>query len=875
MNSFTRLGRFLLVALALSGGAWRLQAADSRVVALSSRGVVRPGMDTLIAGFVIDGSAPKDVLIRGVGPTLAQAGIREALQQVRLQVFDRTGKVIATNEKWDGSLTDAFKMVGASALTPGSNDAALRLTLSPGVYTAHVSTVNSPRGVALAEVYEMDSASRLMALSTRARVESGEGVLISGLVVTGGNRRVLVRAVGPGLIAQGVEGVLADPMVSVIDRHGATIASNEDWEDNNNGGVVSALGTSVGAFPLQAGSKDAAMAIELPQGVYTIHVKGTGGGTGVALLEVYDLTGKVEEQNAPSGYSGYTASALSWSREAVDARLGPTFEQLNPGAPDDRPTLFTRESRMPPAKYYVRIKPYELGGEAESDGDYWSETGQVGYVPDDPVNDPGLDRVQLYAYYNKVFAISPRFDWPSGKPHPDPQTREPHYVQLNGGTIPMQPVAMVRGYGMQQNEQVMVYRDGLFAVAGMQTSRSGKERPYPGFKFPAHKVPRAITVTTSNEFALVVVWDTQRNIGQLAVVAMEGKYLPFHTWPYMGLPNQGSFSDFKLLGYIDLPMKSPNAISAASNGLWQGPSSTNGKVLSQIDLGLDSARKNIYSGAWKSVVATAGYALVSSTEDNKAVIVDLTALFSYMRESYLSSAESYQATLAARGAAPEQFPQTFDVRPATKPTVIWQGTFNQPTTVLAGFEVDRWSKDRYKGYVATRDGTIHILDTSPIMARNSWEVRGKLEQIGTVKVGRNPVSMVFARRKESGLPLLPNADNGEQRAPDPYNNLFYVACRGERSVDTVVTWHGQGAMYRRIKDSRMGDPVAVSTAVRGNILTVADFRGKKILSFRIGTLKDLRNNVSYPPGDPNYGYEFAGELPLEGSPFLITSANLN
>ena len=65
----------------------------------------------------------------------------------------------------------------------------------------------------------------------------------------------------------------------------------------------------------------------------------------------------------------------------------------------------------------------------------------------------------------------------------------------------MQPVAMVRGYGMQQNEQVMVYRDGLFAVAGMQTSRAGSERPYPGFKFPKHKVPRAIAVTTSNEFA--------------------------------------------------------------------------------------------------------------------------------------------------------------------------------------------------------------------------------------------------------------------------------------------------------------------------------------------------------------------------------------
>jgi hypothetical protein len=495
-------------------------------------------------------------------------------------------------------------------------------------------------------------------------------------------------------------------------------------------------------------------------------------------------------------------------------------------------------------------------------------------VPDDPVNDPGLDRVQTYAYYNKVFSIGPRFDYASGKPHPDPQTREPNYIEINGGP-PMQPVAMVRGQGMQQNEQVMVYRDGLFAVAGMQTSRSGAERPYPGFKFPKHKVPRAIAITTSCEFALVTIWDTNRHQGQLAVVALEAKFLPFHTLPYMGFPNQGSFSDFKLLGYIDLPMASPNAVAAASNGLWTGPSSTGNLVLSQIDLSKASVRKLLWDGDWQQVVAKSGYAIVTSTEENKAVIVDLTPLFAYMRESYLGSATSFAQTIASRGSAAHEFPQTFDVNPAIVPKVIWQATVPQPTAVLAGNKVGRWSKDRFKGYIATRDGTIRILDTSSLMARYEWEVRGELKEIGTVKVGRNPVSMALARHGEGRLPLLPVDKEGKQPSRDSFNNLFYVACRGDRSVEAVVTWHGKGEVYRQIKDTRMDDPVAVSVSIRGNIVTVADFAGKKLLNFRIGTLTDTLNDKVYPPGDPAYSFEFGGELPLLGSPFLINTANVN
>jgi hypothetical protein len=569
----------------------------------------------------------------------------------------------------------------------------------------------------------------------------------------------------------------------------------------------------------------------------------------------------------------YGTMALSYDKATMEKRLGPSYLDLNPTAVDTRPTLY-RPPSIARTWGYIRTNPYEIGGPPVADTDYWSDSGQLGYVPD-VATDPGLDRIQTYAYYDSVYAISPRLDWTSKTPHPDLQTQESYYATLFG-QLPKYPIAMVRNYGMQQNEQLTLYRDGYLAVNGTQTSRSGSERPYPGFVFPANKVPTSIAVTTANEFALVTIWDINTHQGQLAVFALEGKYLPFHTWPYMGLPNQGSWSAFKLLGYIDLPMATPTAVAAASNGWWSGPSQTGGLVLSQIDLANDVLRTNVYSGGWAGVVAKNGYAVVSSLYDSKVAIVDLTPLFTYMRESYLSSAASYQATIAARGPAPENFPQAFAVNPAITPKVVWQAPVSEPTCVLAGHRLDRWSPDRFKAYVAARDGTVQIIETSSIMQRNTWERRGPLAVIGSFNVGRNPTSMCFARRCDSNLPLLPLASTGKQYGPDPLNNLFYIAVRGERKVVAAVTYNGAGAVYRTIQDTRMGDPVAVSTAVRGPVVSVADFRGRKMLSYRVGPIVDLRHNKTYGAGaDGTAPFECGGELPFAGYPFLLNSTNVN
>ena len=115
MRQSFRLVGLCLASLGLLVGR---SAADTspRLVNLSSRGVVGTGDDLLIAGFVVTGDTPKDVLIRAVGPTLAAFNVSGSLARPRLQVFDVKGAVLATNEGWDLNLKSAYVKVGASSL---------------------------------------------------------------------------------------------------------------------------------------------------------------------------------------------------------------------------------------------------------------------------------------------------------------------------------------------------------------------------------------------------------------------------------------------------------------------------------------------------------------------------------------------------------------------------------------------------------------------------------------------------------------------------------------------------------------------------------------------------------------------------------------
>jgi hypothetical protein len=181
--------------------------------------------------------------------------------------------------------------VGAFPFSAASKDAVLLLNLAPGAYTAQITRApGSENGVALIELYDASASAggqKLLNLSSRGDVRTGDGILISGFVVTGNfPKRVLVRGVGPSLTRLGVNDALANPVLRIY--AGATlIATNADWSTED-AVAINAAAQKVGAFALEHQSKDAAILLTLAPGVYTAQVSGTNGATGIAMVEVYD-----------------------------------------------------------------------------------------------------------------------------------------------------------------------------------------------------------------------------------------------------------------------------------------------------------------------------------------------------------------------------------------------------------------------------------------------------------------------------------------------------------------------------------------------------------------------------------------------------------
>ena len=254
---------------------------------ISTRVRVETGEKLMIGGFIITGSAPKDVVIRGLGQGVAPP-VEDFLQDPVLELRADDGSLVAENDDWKD--TQRAQIEGGPFQPNDDRESVIVITLQPGAYTALLTGKDDTTGVGLVEIYDTNSQvdSRLSNLSTRGFVQTGENVMIAGFILGGGeigNPNVVVRGIGPSLAADGISDVLPDPLLRLNDANGNVIITNDNYADDPSSSAQLAANGLTPEHP-----NEAAIFMSLPPGMYTAVLEGAGTDpTGVGLVEVYDL----------------------------------------------------------------------------------------------------------------------------------------------------------------------------------------------------------------------------------------------------------------------------------------------------------------------------------------------------------------------------------------------------------------------------------------------------------------------------------------------------------------------------------------------------------------------------------------------------------
>jgi hypothetical protein len=526
-------------------------------------------------------------------------------------------------------------------------------------------------------------------------------------------------------------------------------------------------------------------------------------------------------------------------------RFGPDYSSYH-SSPEKFPDIY-----MPPEREEKNRK-YQIGGPWTKDaGDYSSTQGQVLYVPDSGF---GVDRVTIIEMSHNCFTEKPLPPWWGGY-RPEPASAS--WLKGAGGN-PGMPIGMSRGMVNWSNSGVAVFSSGFVGVAGTCTAK-GTE---PTLQLPRTKIPTAIFVTPKNEFALITVCDTEKMQGQLAVIALESsakKTNFFHEWheDHPGLPNVAVYTRMKLLGYIDLPgIVVPTGVSSGGNysgGRLSGPDGNIG-VLSQMDLGKQGTRDGFYKGNNGGYASSSGYAAVIARHEDKVAFVDLQPLFQYYREMYFTSEENYRKTRDA-GDGPKQWPFTFEAEAAMKPVFIGTQNVPQPTAVLCTANGGKNART----FVASLDGKIHFFAVGGL-ATDEPAAQKDIGEIGSIQAGKNPCCLAY--QKHSG-------------------DSFIVVSRGDREIQWVKYTDKGAEIVRKLRDNRMIDPVNVEVSdthgIETAIITVADFKGRKIINYRYSPVVfATQGGAKFGLGpDGKDEFECGGVMEFPGAPFLVSASNVN
>ena len=261
-------------------------AAPGRLVQISTRMQVGTGDNVLIGGFIMRGPSPKRLMIRAIGPSSGLAG---ALADPVVELKDSAGATLASNDNW-GNAANRQEIIDTGLAPVSANESAILTTLPSNAnsisYTAIVKGANNTTGLALVEVYDVDSGpgSTLLNIATRGQVNVDPNALIGGFFLGGTeSKRVLVRAIGPSLVPFGIPNALMDPILELRNSSGTLLDSNDDWGSSPNQAEILASGNA------PTNPKESAVIQILSAAPYTAIVRGVGGTAGVGSVEVYQL----------------------------------------------------------------------------------------------------------------------------------------------------------------------------------------------------------------------------------------------------------------------------------------------------------------------------------------------------------------------------------------------------------------------------------------------------------------------------------------------------------------------------------------------------------------------------------------------------------
>ena len=250
---------------------------------MSARVAVGAGDNVGIGGFIVKGTPGKKLLLRGIGPSLTT--VPGTLSDPVLELFSSQGMSLVRNDNWRDS-AQASAIAATGIAPPNDKESAILQTLNEGLYTFVLSGASGATGIGLGEIYDLDlgSGSRLANISNRGFVQTGDKILIGGIIISGSApQRVVVRAIGPDLSASRVPTPLQDPFLRIFDANGNGFGQNDNYVDAGQTTELTANGLTPGY------SRDSAIITDFSPGLYTALVTGVSG-TGNALIEFYNLS---------------------------------------------------------------------------------------------------------------------------------------------------------------------------------------------------------------------------------------------------------------------------------------------------------------------------------------------------------------------------------------------------------------------------------------------------------------------------------------------------------------------------------------------------------------------------------------------------------